>query len=202
MRLPLVAFLALAPHTAWAQSAPAPAGPYVKQLGSRKVYGPGIVASSSRQVEFELTRAAHVIVLLVDLDGSIQPVFPTPDVTTTEQAPGRHVIQLSAQAIAQKAAEELRAPPAVINTGQQLAREGRRWRPSAGGDDPPPKVPVAPYWLVILSDVPTSAEEVQDRLAAMRLEFTSLEAELEAVARALVVRRSKVWTAQYTPAAS
>lgn len=201
MRFPLVALLVLAPHTAWAQSAPSPAGPYVKQLGSRKVFGPGIVAANRRQVEFELTRPAHVIVLLVDLDGSIQPVFPTPEVTNSELGQGRQTIELSAEIAAQRRAEGPHAPPTRFTSGQQLAREGRRSRPSAAGDDPAPKVPESPYWLVILSEVPTSAAELQERLESMSLQFTSLEAELEGVARGLVVRRSKLWTAMYTPAA-
>lgn len=202
MRLQLVAFLAFAPHIAWAQSPPAPPAPTVTRLGSRNVYGPGIVAATSRQVAFELTRPAHVIVLLVDPDGSILPVFPTPDVTITERAPGYQVIALNTPVAAEEPGAGPRAPPVVISSSQQLAREGRPWHPSAAGDDPPPKVPVLPYWLVILSDVPTSAAEVQDRLASMRMEFSSLQAELEAVARALVARRSKVWSALYTPAGS
>jgi len=160
------------------------------------------VAANSRQVEFELTRPAHVIVLLVHLDGSIEPVFPTPDVTVTERAPGRQVIELGAQVGARGAADGPHAPPVVINTSQEMAREGRAWRPSAAGDDPAPKVPPSPYWLVITSDVPTSPGELQDLLASMRLEFPSLRAELEGVTRALMVRRSKVWGASYTPAGS
>lgn len=197
MRFPLVALFALTANTAWSQG-----GPYVKQLGSRKIFGPGIVAANSRQVEFELTRPAHVIVLLVDLDGSIQPVFPTPQVTNSELGQGRQTVELSAEVAARRTAEGPHAPPMRITSGQQLAREGKASRPSAAGDDPAPKVPVSPYWLVILSDVPTSAEELQERLTAMRLQFTSLEAELEGVARGLVARRSKVWTAMYTPAGS
>jgi len=173
----------------------------VTRLGSRTVYGPGIVAAAPRRVEFELTRPAHIIVLLVDPDGSIQPVFPASGERTTERAAGRQVVELKAETgPAPAGAEAPHAPPPVMRSAQQMASEGERARPRATGDDEPRARPVTAYWLVIVSDVPTTAEEVQERLEAMTLQFSSQQAELEALARALVARRTKVWAASYAPA--
>ncbi len=173
----------------------------VTRLGQRTTYGPGIVAAGTRRVEFELTRSAHVIVLLVDPDGSIQPVFPASGENTTERAAGRQVVELNAPTgVPQTTRDVPHAAPAVMRTAQQLASEGERARPSATGDDDPRAALVIPYWLVITSDVATTAEEVQAKLEAMTLQFSSQKAELEALARALMARRTKAWAASYAPA--
>ena len=200
MRLLIAAaVVALTPRLAWAQTV-SPA-PNVTRLGSRTTYGPGIVAAEARRVEFELTRAAHVIVLLVDPDGSIQPVFPAYGERTTERAAGRQVVELKATPGAAQATPDVpHAAPPVMRSAQQIAREGERARPRATGDDEPRLTPVTAYWLVIVSDVPTSAEEIEERLGAMTLQFSSMKAELDALARGLVARRTKLWAASYTPA--
>lgn len=199
MRVPIAAaVLALIPSVSWGQ-----AGPNISRLGSRTAFGPGIVDAAPRRVEFELTRAAHVIVLLVDPDGGIQPVFPASGERTTERAAGRQVVELNAvPGAAQTGPDVPHAPPPVMRSAQQIANEGERARPRATGDDEPRVTPVTPYWLVIVSDVPTTAEEVQERLEAMNLQFSSMKAELEALARGLMARRTKVWGASYAPAGS
>ena len=198
MRLAIfAAVVALTPHIAATQ-----APPNVSRLGSRTAYGPGIVATAPRRVEFELTRAAHVIVLLVDPDGGIQPVFPASGEKTTERAAGRQVVELNAETgVAQAGARDVpHAAPPVVRTAQQLASEGERARPSATGDDEPRVALVIPYWLVITSDVATTAEELQAKLESMNLQFSSQKAELEALARGLMARRAKAWAASYAPA--
>jgi len=199
MRLAIMGALLAAPQLVWGQAMSS--APPVTRLGSRTAFGPGIVAAAARRVEFELTRPAHVIVLLVDPDGSIQPVFPASGENTTERAAGRQVVELKATAGPAQAGPEVpHAAPPVMRSAQQLASEGERARPSATGDDEPRVTPVTAYWLVIVSDVPTTAEEIEERLGAMTLQFSSLKAELEALARGLVARRTKVWAASYTPA--
>ncbi|HEV8399733.1 MAG TPA: hypothetical protein VGQ18_07830 [Gemmatimonadales bacterium] len=197
MRIPIVAFaLIVAPQLAAAQG-PLP----VTRLGQRTTYGSGIVAASARRVEFELTRPAHVIVLLVDPDGGIQPVFPASGERTTERAAGRQVVELNAPTGAAQAGREgPHAAPPVMRTAQQLASEGERARPSATGDDEARVALVLPYWLVITSDIATTAEEIQAKLESMNLQFSSQKAELEALARGLMARRTKAWAASYAPA--
>ena len=197
MRFPIVTLaLVVAPQLGIAQG-PLP----VTRLGQRTTYGPGIVAASARRVEFELTRAAHVIVLLVDPDGGIQPVFPASGEHTTERAAGRQVVELNAPTGPGTAGRDVpHAAPPVMRTAQQLASEGERARPSATGDDEPRVALVVPYWLVITSDIATTAEEIQARLESMNLQFSSQKAELEALARGLMARRTKAWAASYAPA--
>jgi len=50
--------------------------PGVTRLGAADAYGPGITAVSTGGVEFLLERPAHVIVLRVGQDGSIEPIVP------------------------------------------------------------------------------------------------------------------------------
>src|SRR5437660_115190 len=50
--------------------------PGVTRLGAADAYGPGITAVSAGGVEFLLERPAHVIVLRVGQDGSIEPIVP------------------------------------------------------------------------------------------------------------------------------
>ena len=58
--------------------------------------------------------------------------------------------------------------------------------------------PVA-HWLLVVSDVPTSAEDVETLLSSMPRDFSSMKAELEAVAQALTKRRAHLWSAFYAP---
>jgi len=58
--------------------------------------------------------------------------------------------------------------------------------------------PVA-RWLLVVSDVPTRAEDVERLLSSMSRDFSSMKAELEGVARALSNRRTRLWSAFYAP---
>src|SRR5207253_1365417 len=53
------------------------------------------------------------------------------------------------------------------------------------------------FWLVVVSDVATSASEVRAQLQAMKLDFSSVKAELEALPKALVGNRAGSWAAYY-----
>jgi hypothetical protein len=180
--------------------APNPPPPTVARLGSRDAFGPGIMAVQHDAIQVELKDAGHIIVVRVDADGSIQPVFPTPDDTSNALPAGRHVVailglqpELSTPATAAPALEP------VIRTADQIARQGRQARPSATGDDPVRPVEPVAHWLLIVSDIPTSATEVESLLGAMTHDFPSMKAELETVAKALMHRRTRRWTGFYTP---
>jgi hypothetical protein len=177
-----------------AQSPP----PSVTRLGTRDLYGPGIVTASSYQLQFELARPAHVIVLRVDPDGSIQPVFPAPEDQQTEKPSGRHALEALPAAPAERTTEATGSLDPVLRTAQGVARQGTQVRPSAVGDEPVSIKPKA-YWLLIVSDVATSADDLQSRLETMQRDFPSITAELEGLARELTKRRTRKWTAYYTP---
>jgi hypothetical protein len=170
----------------------------VTRLGARDAYGPGIVGATSQQLQFELTRPAHVIVLRVDVDGTIEPVFPQAEDSVTQKAASRHVV--AAAEFARAPEQAARPTDPVIRSADALAREGRRARPSAAGGEDQPLAAATAYWLLIVSDVATSAAEVQARLEATNREFPTMQAELDGLTRALMGRRTRQWAAFYTPA--
>src|SRR5262245_11505861 len=57
--------------------------PRVTRVGAAKPFGPGILYATVRELRFELSRDAEVIVLMVDPAGAITPMFPT------DSEPGR-----------------------------------------------------------------------------------------------------------------
>ena len=90
----------------------------------------------------------------------------------------------------------------TVSAGQvqfTLARAGRRAPPPGADLGDSVSTPPA-FWLVIVSDVATNASEVRTRLQAMKLEFPSVKAELEALPKALVAKRAGSWAAYYAPA--
>ncbi|HEX4628488.1 MAG TPA: hypothetical protein VH137_06830 [Gemmatimonadales bacterium] len=169
------------------------------RLGTPDLYGPGIVVAASDRVQFFLTRPAYVIVLRVDADGSIDPVFPRSSgayTTSAPQEPGAYVVTARDSAPAARALP----PEPVIRSAAALARHGQQAPPPPGALGAP-GAPARSYWLVIAADVATSAREVRTRLQAMSLLFRSLEGELTALPRALVATRTGNWAAYYVPAA-
>jgi len=165
----------------------------VTRLGAADAYGPGIVSVSPSEVRFELTQPAHVIVLRIEQDGTIDRIFPQRDDEPTEQQVGWHYMEAPEP--------EPGAPPRilepVLRSPDDLVRAARR--------APPPASPIADstaptYWLVVASDVPTSASQVHSLLRSTHREYRSVKVELEALPRALVEGRAKTWAAYYARA--
>jgi hypothetical protein len=165
----------------------------VTRLGAVDTYGPGIVSASPRDVRFKLARPAHVIVLRVERDGSIEPVFPVRGDDVTQQGVGQHFVEAPEP---ERVAPATRLLDPVLRSPDALVRAGRL--------APPPASPIvdstARYWLVIASDVATSADELRARLEAMRREYRGVQAEVEALARGLTAGRATTWAAYYARA--
>ena len=203
--LSLLAFsLASAHSQAPGAASPAPQPPptlAVTRLGSKDAYGAGIVAVQDDAILVELSRAAHVILVRVDEDGSIQPVFPTPGDTSNALPAGRHIVGIVG--LQPNWSGPVPAAPSyepVVRSADALARQGRTARPSATGDDDPlARRAAVAHWLLVVADVPTSAEDVETLLSSMPRDFSSMKAELEAVAQALTKRRAHLWSAFYAP---
>ncbi len=166
---------------------------WVIRLGAVETYGPGIVSASPRDVRFRLARPAHIIVLRVTRDGSIEPVFPVRGDEVTQQGVGQHFVEAPDS---ESIAPATRLLDPVLRSPEALVRAAR--------PAPPPASPIvdstARYWLVIASDVATSAGELRARLESMRREYRSVQAELEALARALTAGRATTWAAYYAQA--
>ena len=180
----------LAPLTLDAQTSHIPR---VTRVGSAKAFGPGIIYASVRELRFEIRVAAEVIVLQVDPSGGITPMFPT-DSEPGMRPPGVHI--LTAPLPVDSAPGEEPRLGRTVATAQDLARGGRSVRPPAAGL--PDTASVIAYWLLIVSDVPTTAQEVRAQLESMPLEYTSVESELNALPAALIAKRTKQWGAFYT----
>ena len=196
----LLSVLALSLASAHSQVPQPPPPPAVTRLGSKDAYGAGIVAIQEDAILVELSRPGHVILVRVDGDGSIQPVFPTPGDTSNALPAGRHIVGIVG--LQTNWSGPVPAAPSyepVVRSADALARQGRTARPSATGDDDPLAPPAAvAHWLLVVADVPTSAKDVEALLRSMR-DFSSMKAELEAVARALTRRRTPLWSAFYAP---
>ena len=167
--------------------------PGVTRLGAAEAYGPGILGVSSTEVVFELKRAAHVIVLRVDRDGSIEPIFPVRSDQPTEYPAGAHSIT-GAPLDTLPPAPGVRDP--VLRSAAAAARAGRR-APPPGADLEPREVPPLAVWLVIVSDVPTSATELRTRLESLHREYVSVRREVEVLPRDLLGKRTRAWAAYY-----
>jgi hypothetical protein len=192
----LIALLGGAPLTA---QEPQVAAPRIKQLGTRGAYGAGIILAASRQLTFELADPAHVVVLRVEPDGSIEPVLAAASDTATPLAGGRHTVEAApAGALATSGSVEKPREP-VMRSAQGVAREGVAVFKRATGDDPEP--PPMAYWLLIVSDARLTADEVQKRLERMPLNFPTIQVEVEKLARELTRGRTRWWTALYTAVA-
>lgn len=177
-----------------ATSLGAQAAPRVTRLGAAKSYGPGILQATLSQVRFEITKDAFVIVLQLDQNGGISPMFPT-DSEPPLRPSGVHTLTTPKPAVL--AGDAARYEDPVLSTAAELARGGRSVRPPAAGM--PDTASIVAYWLVIVSDVATSGPELRAQLEAMELNFRSVEAELRALPAALVGKRTKAWGAYWAP---
>ena len=167
--------------------------PRVTRLGNARSFGRGIVQAALGEMRFELSRTAEVIVLQIDAAGGITPIFPI-DSMPGARPSGVHVVTASAP-VAVRGGEEPRLD-AVMQTAAEVARSGRAVRPPAVsmGEDK-----IVAYWLLVVSDVPTTAREVRAQLESMTLEFGSVEEELKALPGVLIADRTKQWGAFYSP---
>lgn len=182
--------LLLAAHPLGAQSLL----PRVTRVGSAKAFGPGILYASVRELRFELSRDAEVIVLQVDPVGGITPMFPS-DSEPGYRPAGVHILDAPSPETS-VVVDEPRLTRRM-QSAEDLARAGRAVRPPAAGM--PDTASVVAYWLVIVSDVPTTGPEVRAQLESLPLEYSSVESELKALPAALIAKRTKNFGAFYVP---
>lgn len=165
-------------------------GVRVSRLGAAKNFGPGIVEASPGRLRFELQKEAYVIALQLDAAGGITPVFPT-DTMPSMNFPGAHFLTTSLEDTTES---DEPVTQRRVQSAQELARTGRSVRPPAVAmEDRPP----VGYWLLIVSDAPTTVTQLRAQLETMNLEFRSVEDELRALPKALVGSRAKTWGAYY-----
>lgn len=167
--------------------------PRVTRLGTAKSYGLGLLQATLAQLRFELKTQGYVIVLQLDPTGGITPMFPADSEPGLRPA-GVHVLMAPTPDVA--ATDEPRFGAPVLETAAELARAGRAVRPPAAGMAD--TASIMAYWMVIVSDVPTSGREVRAQLESMSLAYRSVENELRALPAALVGSRTRNWSASWT----
>jgi hypothetical protein len=173
--------------------------PRVTRLGSDKAFGPGIVAASAQRVRFAITRPAHLIVLRIHPDGSIEPLLPQRPHDPTDRAAGEHVVEAPPPTPTTLEDAPTMPPERVLSRGA-LERAGQRVQPPAAGPDDSEPSPASYWWLVMVSDTPTSLEELRSGLESFQTRtFTSVEASVRAMPRQLVANRKRTWAAYYSP---
>lgn len=179
---------------------PLPVPRRITRLGSSKAYGPGVTGASISQVWFELTRAAHVIVLRVDPSGAIEAFTPQGSGPPTERAPGTYTVEAPPpeRVMEAPARDPVRLLDPVVRTPDALARGGRSVFPPAAGSSDSADAATTHYWLVIAADGATSVEELQAALEVMRARaFRTVEAAVRALPRAVITKRARTWAASY-----
>lgn len=160
--------------------------------GDSTRFGPGITAASHRMMKYELIRPAHVIVLRVTTAGQIEPVFPERSGDRTERKAGKHGISVGDVAVALRE-YRVEGAPAESKIGRFDPTTGRIAPASQTEGEP------ATFWLLIASDVPTTALQLQDLLRALQ-PLPDLDALIKALPRAILSDRTTSWASYVTQA--
>ena len=188
------------------------------RLGLGEGFGPGIVTATARSLTFRLDGAAHVIVLRVMNDGTIEQVQPLRGGDLITQS-GAHVVTATGARVS--ATPRARIPPlgsAVFGPGSLscvpildpnlrakadpacAAQEAARSADMLESSSPPPsrmRDDEAGYWLLILSDATTAPVELEARLQELDLDAESLLGYVRQIPSALVGGRTTNWAAYY-----
>jgi len=142
------------------------------RLGLAEGFGPGIVSASAHTMSYRLDAPAHVIVLLVMDDGSIEPVQPLGRGDPVMPR-GNHEVAASDK------------PGIIPGRGRPVSLVPTSRDAEAG------------YWLLILSDARTLSFELESRIQALDIDANSLLDTVRQIPSALVGGRTTNWSAYY-----
>src|SRR5258707_1480882 len=128
-------------------------------------FGEGFTAISERQVDFRLLRPANVLLFWVTADGGIELFFPARSRDKTLRRAGGNAISVS------EIPSPIQAP--VINGAPVSGRAGQ-FAPAGslltGAPARDESDAVSGYWVLLTSDAPITALDVQKKLALMSRE--------------------------------
>jgi len=185
-RLRMLAMLALA-SPSWA------AAQIVQTVrGDVAHFGEGFTAITEGRVDFRLLRPANVVLFWVTPDGRIDLFFPVRSRDKTLRRAGNNAISVS------EIPSPLQAP--VISGAPVSGRAGQFTPTGSLLTGAPPRDDssgVSGYWVLLTSDAPITALEVQNKLALMSREGGAL-AIIDRLAP-LLVPEGTLW-AQYVAA--
>lgn len=165
----------------------------LERVGVPDSFGPGLVALSEGQVEFRLTRPAHVALLWVDPAGAVQLYYPLRSADRSARRAGRHAISVA----------EVPSPiESPVMTGAPSSSQPGRFPGAASGmlaARPNDEEKISGYWVLVATDVPITAREVRGRLAPMAHEGGA-RAVLERLPP-LLVAGATLWAVYVAPVA-
>ncbi len=174
-----------------ALAAPAIAGAQVEQNvhGDVAHFGEGFTAISERRVDFRLLRPANVVLFWVTPDGGIELFFPMRSRDKTLRRAGGNAISVS-EIPSPIQAPVIKGAPVSGRAGQ-FAPTGSLLTGAPARDD---SSDVSGYWVLLTSDAPITALDVQIKLKVMSREGGGL-AVIDRLASVLVPQGT-LW-AQY-----
>jgi hypothetical protein len=170
------------------------------RLGPAQDFGPGIIDATPSDVDLQLDVTSYVVALRVTRDYGIQVIAPVSGTPSSKR--GAHYFRGGAPPVS-RPDTTLRAAsskPCAYRADSRescmgLAMPYRITQLKQGGAP----ADAAGYWLLIVSDVPTPARDVMQRLAQMDLALTSLEALVQSIPEPLIGSRTTHWAAYYAP---
>jgi len=184
-----------------ARHPPVPVHPTAQtRLGPAQDFGPGIVDVTPSDVDLRLDVPAYVIALRVSTELGIQVIAPVSGTPTSKR--GVHYFRGGAPPVS-RPDTTLRAASSKPCAYRADSREScmgltmpyRITQLKQGGAP----TDAAGYWLLIVSDVPTPARDVMQRLEQTDLPFSSLETLVQSIPEPLIASRTTHWTAYYAP---
>jgi hypothetical protein len=187
------------------------------RVGPGEEYDLTIVTVTPYDVDFNLARPGYVVALRLTEGGGVQLVAPLGGKARTK--PGTHYLRAATVRDGGMTwvEESYWTPvfglqPPCTGPQDQRASMGLPGCVDAAPYGPPGeehrmRVPVSGtagsalpgYWLVIVSDTPTTASDVWRRLAALDRSDTSLMNFVRALPQRLIASRTANWSASYAP---
>jgi len=133
--------------------------------GDVEHFGPGFTALAEGRVDFRLLRPANVVLFWVTPDGRIDLFFPVRSRDKTLRRAGNNAISVS------EIPSSIQAP--VINGAPVSGRAGQ-FTPTGslltGAPDRDDSTHVSGYWVLLASDAPITAVDIQRRLMPLSRE--------------------------------
>jgi hypothetical protein len=166
------------------------------RMGPAEDFGPGIRDVTPSDVDLLLDLPAYVVALRVTRELGIQVVAPQSGSPKSKR--GAHYFRGGAPSGADTSMRTVSSKACTVRGDSREACMGlpTRYRitqlKQGGATSDAPG-----YWLLIVSDAPTPAQEVMRRLGLMDLADTSLVALVRSIPEPLVASRTSHWAAYY-----
>jgi hypothetical protein len=168
------------------------------RIGPAEDFGPGIRDVTPSDVDVILDAPAYIIALRVTRELGIQVVAPQAGSPRSKR--GAHYFRGGAPSTSDPPPRSVSSKACTVGADAREACMGlsMRWRIAqlklGGATSDAPG-----YWLLIVSDTPTPAQDVMRRLGSMNLADTSLVALVRSIPEPFIASRTTRWAAYYAP---